>query len=687
MTLPVTDFIVQRLLEYDPNFDVGAGVPTTGLMIEPLSIIFQPVIDEVSLLQASQSVLTILESSDPDAFPEDIVDGLASNVFIERNPGGIGSDVIRIRFFEPTEYSAQQGVLVFRGPDSQRYTNSESISVTAAEMALNQEGSLYYIDFPIVALEEGSDFNVSAGSITTMEAEPVGVANVTNLYGVEDGADRETNTELIDRIKVAVTVRALVTGRGIIVALTENFTTIEEIQPIGFGDPEMMRDIVYNVHIGGDVDVYVRTGSYTESSTDIFNLAADTTRQRSGSSSVAALVEGASYDLAHYPLDRTNMDPVVSTIDAAVVYVEGVDYAIDDNSGLLSRIAGSRIYHDDVVGASITSSKVLSAASAFSQVRRGMILTVSQPLSVAGTYTIKNVIDPSTIEIFSEFPGTTFPVTGVEFQVDDLLVVSYEYNPISVDIISAARSTARDAFTITEVPLLYLVSIDKLDSISGDLTGETLSGIGGFGAGGFGAGPFGIGDRPDYILVVDEPTLRYSEREDNFIDFDSTLLGSAVRVTYRWISAIPPIQAYVDDRDNQTQAASLLVRHFVPVLIDGPTIINYDALSNSSPISSDEMTVLVKDFIDNVDEGDALELSDIVDLMYNNGAVRVDLGALEDMRGEIHHVDGTIEFTVPDSAGNITIPDDEIPDPTTRPLSQRIARFIARDITLTRTLI
>ena len=151
MALPVRDFIIQRVLEYDNTYDVGAGVPTTGLLIDPLSVILQPVIDEISVVQASKSILTILESTDPDSFPEDIVDGLASNVYVDRSPGAIGSDVVRIRFFEPQAYSAQQGVLIFRGPSDQRFTNSEAVSVLVAEMSLNQEGTLYYVDIPLRA--------------------------------------------------------------------------------------------------------------------------------------------------------------------------------------------------------------------------------------------------------------------------------------------------------------------------------------------------------------------------------------------------------------------------------------------------------------------------------------------------------------------------------------------------------
>jgi len=683
MALPVRDFIIQRLLEYDANFDVGSGVPTTSLLIDPLSIILQPVINELAVVQASQSLLTILESDNPDAFPEDIVDGLASNAFVERNPGAIGSDVMRIRFFEPTEFSAQTGVLIFRGPTGQRYTNSEAISVTASEMSLNQEGSLYYVDIPIVSVEEGASFNVAAGAITTMEAEPVGVANVTNRFGVSQGRDRETNTELIDRIKVAVTVRALVTGRGIVVTLTENFTTIDEIQPIGFGDPEMMRDIVSNVHIGGNVDVYVKNPSFTQASDDFSALQVDTTKRAAGSATVAAVLDSTPYNIGHPNIDRTNGAPVVKSIDGVIVYTEGSDYTIDDSNGLITRDAGGTIVHVSGSNATITSLKTIDLVGGFVTARVGMVLTISTPATVAGTYTIKKKVSDDQIEIYGEFPVAS--ETNVWFTYDDLLSISYEYNPVAIDVINTP-ATGRENFTITNVPLMSISSIELLDPLSNEPTGTVLDATGGYGAGGFGAGGYGVGNGPDYRLIVNEPTLRHSYKEDNYISINPTFVGTSVRVNYDYADAVAAIQAFMDDRDNQSQSASLLARHFIPVFVDTQETVTYDinAADAETAITVDEMTALVEQHINDVDAGQDLELSDIVDLMYNNGAVRVDLGSLAKIRGEIHNHDGTTSFVLSDTAGSLAIPNDAIPDPTDKPLSPRIARFRARNINLSR---
>lgn len=685
MALPVRDFIVQRLLEYDPTYDVGSGVPTTSLMIDPQSVILQPVIDELTVVQASSSILTILESSDPDTFPEDIVDGLASNAFVERIPGAIGSDVERLRFFQPQVFAAKKGLLIFRGPTGQRYSNSEAVNVTAAEMALNQEGTLYYVDVPIIALEEGEDFNTGKGSITSMEAEPAGVANVTNLFGINQGRNRETNTELIDRIKVAVTVRALVTGRGIIVTLTENFTTIEEIEPIGFGDPEMMRDIVYNVHIGGNVDVYIKTAALSSGFKDFFGIEVDTSRRRSTTTTAVLLVEDVGYSLGH-PVDRTSVDPVVRSIDGVVTFAEGADYEIDDVTGLISRPPLSGVVHVTGAGAEVVGAKIFESTGDFVTARAGMILTIDVPSTVAGTYTIKQKIDNDTVEIYGSFPISS--ETGVDFQMDDNLSIAYEYNPVTVDVIKEARDEDRTDFTITDVPLMYIDSIEVLDPLSGEPTGDVLNGVGGYGAGGYGGGGYGVGSSPTYQFIVTQPTLRHSEREDNYIEFDESQAAASLRVNYKYASAIPPIQAFMDDRNNQSETASLVARHFIPVYIDAPAAIQYNISTStqSSALTADEMLELVMSYINDVDEGNPLEISDLVDVLYDNGAIFVDLGAIGRIKGEIHNHDGSIVFASPDDTGAIRIPDDEIPDPTDKPLSPRIARFIARDITLTRTL-
>ena len=231
--------------------------------------------------------------------------------------------------------------------------------------------------------------------------------------------------------------------------------------------------------------------------------------------------------------------------------------------------------------------------------------------------------------------------------------------------------------------------VEVLDPLSGEPTGELLDNVGGYGSGGYGVGGYGVGGGADYKLVVVEPTLRHSELEDNYIEFAAVHVGKYVRVNYEHASAIPPIQAFMDDRNEQSQSASLIARHYIPIYVDATETIVYDieTADAATALSAAAMAEVLKDFIDDIDEEDDLQISDAVDLMYNNGAVRVDLGTMNSMRGEIHNQNGSVIFTLPQSDGSIAIPNDPIPDPSDKPLSPRIARFRARNISLERNLV
>jgi hypothetical protein len=449
----------------------------------------------------------------------------------------------------------------------------------------------------------------------------------------------------------------------------------------------MMRDIVFNVHIGGNCDVYIKVASFTSAFQDFFGLEVDVSRQSPGRGTVALLIDSVGFFLGHSSIDRTNVVPFVRAIDGLVSYFEGTDYAIDDLSGSIFRLPAGNIFHEVGSIGVVTDTKTLTEALAFVGVRRGMILTIDTPGTVAGSYVIKDSPDPGTVIIYGEFPVGA--ETGVNWQIDDNLTVDYEYNPVAIDVIQTARAVDREIFTITDVPFMFIASIQVLDPLSGEPTGELLNSLGGFGAGGFGVGGFGVGSGADFRLIVSESTLRHSTLEDNYIEFDAAFAGFALRVNYFHAPGIPPIQAFMDDRNNQSETASLLARHHIPIFVDSQEAIIYDipVADEATAISTDEMKSFIDQHVDDIDEGTDLETSDIIDVMYDNGASRVDVGTVQSLRGEIHNHDGSIEFTLPDDAGSVVVPEPEIADPSDKPLSPRIARFRSRSISVERNVV
>lgn len=321
-TLPIAPFLTERLQEYDNTFELRVGTGFEQLFFEPLEFIVQPLRDEANQIQIAQSFRRILLTDDPDAFDQEAVDALANNLFVFRNTGELTGGTARAYYSSPLNREWPANGAVFTGNNSVTYANPEPFQITAAEMSSQIEGGLYYYDIPVQALTTG-DNTLDIGGLVSLNADPdyVSVTNKAKLVG---GTPAETNTELITRTQNSIAVRDLVTGKGFNAILFSNFQAfLKEIQPVGFGDPEMMRDIVYNTHIGGRVDGYVKTSTVLQGSKAFTGLALDTTRQ-SFTSRNLILPGTQAISVGNPNIDRANnLPPIVQQVKVSTkaVYV------------------------------------------------------------------------------------------------------------------------------------------------------------------------------------------------------------------------------------------------------------------------------------------------------------------------------------------------------------------------------
>ena len=277
--LPISEFIQERLSEYDSTFEVREGTAFYELFIKPMQYILQPLRDEADDVQESQSFLRILSTEDPDAYDEEAVDDLASNIFVDRIEGDLSSGVARVSYATPVDREWSTGALVVVGTNGLTYSNPAPYAITQAEMSRYYDNGVYYYDVPVQSDEPGKDTELAENQLVSIASDPEALS-VTNVAPISGGIDRETNTQLIERSKNSIAVRDLVTGKGFNATLFEYFGNfLREVYPVGFGDPEMMRDIVSNVHIGGRVDGYVKTASISQKTQDFIGVLIDFTRQ------------------------------------------------------------------------------------------------------------------------------------------------------------------------------------------------------------------------------------------------------------------------------------------------------------------------------------------------------------------------------------------------------------------------
>jgi len=254
--IDIEGMIVRGLDTYDPEVKAGReGSAIRDLAVKPLTGLLAPYTTEL------ESIRDQLSFANLENLDEDAADSLASNLFVTRKSGDVSTGVVRVYFEEPVITSIPAEV-EFISQQGYRYYTIQEISLTAEEMSLNFENGLYYIDVLVEAEKVGAEYNIPEGSITrTTSPMPNGVVAILNPNSFSGGDNSETNEELKARIETAITVRDLVTKKGIHFVLPERFTFIDDIRAIGFRDPEMLRDEIFGYHIGGKVDIYVKTSN------------------------------------------------------------------------------------------------------------------------------------------------------------------------------------------------------------------------------------------------------------------------------------------------------------------------------------------------------------------------------------------------------------------------------------------
>jgi hypothetical protein len=820
--LPVSDFLEARLLEYDPNFQVRKGTAFSQLVFKPLQFIIQPLIDDAIQMRVEQSFLRILQQADPDAFSEEAVDALASNLFVDRYPGGKSGGTARVYYTSPVSREWAANGTVFTGSNGLKYTNPSVFSITSAQMSLNIETGLYYYDIPIESEDSGEDTELEEGGIVSIDNDSE-ASTATNKEALTGGKDRETNTEFIERIRNSIAVRDLVTGKGFSATMFENFaSSLTELQPIGFGDKEMMRDIQYNIHLGGKVDGYFKTAKILQGSKSFIGVLIDTTRQAYSSTNVQLFetdtgyvpdgnfdvsnnkrpivrqlktatkarylstvdlsgdndlstynrvkigIDGVVYELSlagsnpstttraeiintinsafgytvafevgvsielrtstrgqssEITLDNPNVGdtallsvfglsiPAVFYGDGPITFTETTHYTIDAIDGGITRVVGPLIVSDGVSPKTTGEMTVGlpqfidATTDVFSGVVQNDILTIN-PNSTATSpvelvrkdFRILGVTNNNTLVLDedAEFTGTniSYVIRRTGIKDEESVYVEYWFNPISIDIGpnvllddegNRGVRPGREDMTITDVAFLKINSIEIIDPITEEATGEVLSLGGGYGQGGYGEGPYGSGAGGDYYVVVNSPHERFSAFEDSFIVIHQGLIGLSFRVNYDYVPECVTYHDFVRSENERVLDADILMKHFLPAYVSGNISYKVDSTDTSIP-DNDSLTTLVKEFINVQRAGTALEISDITQFITRTTDPYDRYGSYVKpftLTAEIHNADGAT--TIISSGDKLVVPEPSpFPKDTNRPRTARITHWIADEIVLTR---
>lgn len=232
----IRSFILSRLAREYPDLDAdGAGNPIADVLVGPAQLLLDPIRREITQVKLTQSL------KNPDLLTGSEADSILANMYEPRQSGDVASGTVRVYYnskrvvqVDTTVQAVSLAGLV--------YFASEVKTVTADEMGLNIEGGQYYIDLEFDAVTEGDEYNIAAGQISAVFGLP-GVVKVANKEAFENGLPRETTANYIARAKTAISERSPNTDDGVANKLSV-FSDLRAVRTIGYGDLEMVRDII-----------------------------------------------------------------------------------------------------------------------------------------------------------------------------------------------------------------------------------------------------------------------------------------------------------------------------------------------------------------------------------------------------------------------------------------------------------
>jgi len=176
----------------------------------------------------------------------------ARDVFlVDPSGGGVARGFLRVLYRNPrTDVYTPALVITIPGAGGpRRYRVERSTEITAAEMATNRDGGLFFVDLPVVAMEVGARYNLEPEDVTGASGVPDAV-RIVGAGPLVGGEDADGPGELLARIRTATRLRTLSTFGGVEYVLPTLGAT--RFYVAGPGDALMTRDRVFGPsHIGG----------------------------------------------------------------------------------------------------------------------------------------------------------------------------------------------------------------------------------------------------------------------------------------------------------------------------------------------------------------------------------------------------------------------------------------------------
>jgi hypothetical protein len=239
-----------------PSIETRVGSAFRSLVITPAATIYALIRKEIATFSESLNILDI----DTETADESVLEAQLNNFLITRKDGSTSSGLLRVSVLISKEYVVSAQTL-FEASDGTGYSTGADVVIPAT--SLISDGTTLFFLLPVTSTAPTNTF-ITQGDVLSLSVNSFIDAAVSEIRAYATfslGRAQETIEEFRDRAAESITVRDLVTDKAINTVLKEEFGEILQVVPVGYGDVEMLRDLIhpFEIHKGGDVDVFVRS--------------------------------------------------------------------------------------------------------------------------------------------------------------------------------------------------------------------------------------------------------------------------------------------------------------------------------------------------------------------------------------------------------------------------------------------
>jgi len=253
-----------------PGVQVGPNSVLGDLLVDGHAVVFQFLRDQLEIARNQQSLLRIQNLPESES-ASDAADAILSNFLRTRAQGKFAKGAAQLLFSSRVDVLVPaRNVRFFKTPQLVFYLDSDTdLFIPASELRPVLDGNgvvqAYYANVFLTAARTGAAYNIPAGTFAGFDRFNALLLGVQNNLPFEGGEGVQSTADFVAGSGSAISLRALVNARSNDSVLTNEFdSTIVSTTTVGYGDPEMVRDLVQlpgsatKLHVGGHMDVYVR---------------------------------------------------------------------------------------------------------------------------------------------------------------------------------------------------------------------------------------------------------------------------------------------------------------------------------------------------------------------------------------------------------------------------------------------